>query len=296
MKVEYKPYEIIEFDSYDEFSAHLLSSEYDKHWIFRAQPREEDLETTLERCCNKWEIEWNERYKIERMMIRQFKRLYQDDNEVSGKDDILYCLSLLRHHYAPARLLDFTYSRYVALYFGLEAAYDANTYNGLKSFAIWCIQEQELVKNVNKIYKNSSLFKINLDSRNDIETRNDKSFKFLYYENKYKFTVPESPAILNQRQHLQQGLFLCPGDISSNFMTNLLYPYNSASGIKDIRKLICTLTLPELRKELQNLLRMNISRESLFPGLDGIASSMKYRPWFYKELYDSNEEDKKLLT
>jgi hypothetical protein len=82
---------------------------------------------------------------------------------------------------------------------------------------------------------------------------------------------------------LQQGVFLCPGNVEITFMENLLYPYGKIKTDK-IKKVICNLAPSDLRKAFEQCMRMNLTRESLFPGLDGFARSMKYQFWFYKKL------------
>jgi hypothetical protein len=283
----------VDFESYEEFEKHIDSTEYDRHWVFRAQPKGKKLKTTLERCCSKWGIDPAEASKIEKAMVRQFSRLSLDDKQLITENDTLFHLSLLRHHGAPVRLLDFSYSRYVAIYFGLELACDSAEQEKY-GFSIWCIQEQELVRMAKKYYAQSQEFSQYVDSRNDIAERDDRTFEPLYYNNNYKCVIPESPAMLNQRQHLQQGLFLCPGDVNAPFMDNLLIPFGSQTNIDSIRELRCTLNRDELTNQFRKFFRMNMSRESLFPGLDGIASAMNYQPWHYREITYSIEEARKL--
>lgn len=81
-----------------------------------------------------------------------------------------------------------------------------------------------------------------------------------------------NPYRLNQRLSIQQGIFLCPGDISSSFVENLA-ALGPAGG--NLIKCVITLDGPAYQSAIQKLMRMNMTRTTLFPGLDGFALSQK---------------------
>ena len=91
-------------------------------WIFRGQKeRNWNLRTSLERCFERQHIEPRAMEEVERDLIREFKRTYHNyATQVPVDSAILEWLSLMQHHGAPTRLLDFSYSIYVAAYFALE--------------------------------------------------------------------------------------------------------------------------------------------------------------------------------
>ena len=83
---------------------------------------------------------------------------------------------------------------------------------------------------------------------------------------------------------MQQGCFLCPGDLSktSGFENNLMQQLVMGIDPEYFFPVwnppqVYRLTIPgELRGQvLQELRRMNISRESLIPDLDGFAARSK---------------------
>jgi len=290
-------YKTVTKDEYDQLLEYL--NEFGDGWVYRAQPLFPNLETTLERDCisSNFALE-EDAVGIEKNMIRQFSRVYDGDDRQKVQDDILYCLSLMRHYGAPTRLLDFTYSKYVATYFALEYAYDnvpkektgELDYKGKRSCAIWCIQTDELLRKVEDKYPEVNRL---LELRGKDETRNNDSFEPLYMNNKYNLALWENPIQLHKRLHLQQGVFLCPGNIKITFMENLLYPYRQKK-TSGILKVICNLDPHDLRKAFERCMRMNLTRESLFPGLDGFAMSLKYQIWFYKKLAEwRNDESKR---
>lgn len=255
-------------------------------WIFRAQSTKDALTTTLERDCVKsdYNLE-NDAAIIEVEMIRQFSRVYDGIDSDRVQNDSLYCLSLMRHFGAPTRLLDFTYSRYVAIYFALEYAYKACEDDN-RSAAIWCINVQRLCNNVELKTPEISQW---IKQRIENEGRDENTFRQLYSHNKYTFVCSENPVQLHRRLHLQQGVFLCPGNIRKSFHDNLFHPYENPT--KDVRQIIFKPI--NLRRDFEKYYRMNLTRESLFPGLDGFAQSMRYQFWFYMMLHDVRENWRK---
>jgi hypothetical protein len=254
---------------------------YPGDWIFRGQHADWILNTALERACeNSGLTSVQDSQKIEKSMIREFKRLYDGSDRDRVEKDTLYALSVMRHYGAPTRLLDFTYSKYVGIYFALEYANDIDVENDEKSCAIWCINQEWLVK---AIKNTSHEVKKLVDEREDDDLRIDETFLPLYLNNRYDFIGWENPIALHQRLHIQQGTFLCPGNISKPFMVNLkeLKGWEEKSSIM---KVVCRMKVGDLHKAFDECRRMNISRESLFPGLDGFAQSMKYHMYFYKNL------------
>ena len=108
----------------------------------------------------------------------------------------------------------------------------------------------------------------------------------------------ENPLWMNERLIVQQGVFLCPGDISASFQKNLcelsenipdLKPWYKEEGLNGLPKLnvdnvvnesnLIKIIMPMGREILLDLLdklqRMNITEATLFPGLDGFARSLK---------------------
>jgi hypothetical protein len=76
---------------------------------------------------------------------------------------------------------------------------------------------------------------------------------------------------MNERLTIQQGLFLCPGNLRTSFESNLLAFPND-----DIANHVHKMVIPNHLREdiLARLNRMNINRASLFPGIDGFAQSL----------------------
>lgn len=273
--------------SYSDLLERLSGPEFkdkNKLWIFRGQLAENELRSSLERYCFKSGISKDLTKDIEEVIIREFRRLYKGDDRKDVISDTLYCLSLLRHYGGPTRLVDFSYSKYVGLYFGLKEAFDSlNSDTQVVSFSLWCVDTNELDRSARRLYADIDCFQTAYGARWDINQRSDKSFRELYMEQKYDMVIAENPARIHERLHLQQGVLLCQGNINKEFMHNLKHTFKSEK-TKSIKRFDCKLTLPEIDEAFADLKRMNITEESLFPGLDGHARAVKYQMWFYKEL------------
>lgn len=86
------------------------------NWIFKGLRRDcWPLKHTFERSCERFNIPENKRRELESYMIREFKRrLHHYTANTPSINETDEWLALMQHHGAPTRLLDFTYSPYVA--------------------------------------------------------------------------------------------------------------------------------------------------------------------------------------
>ena len=127
--------------------------------------------------------------------------------------ETLEWLALMQHHGGPTRLLDFTWSPYVAAFFALERA--------TSDAAIWAISSSPAVPNYRGFYISEILSKImGLDHR-QAPTR-DRSSKFeeprasesslqqLAENDRIPEAVIGEPVLMNQRMTTQAGTFLIP--------------------------------------------------------------------------------------
>ena len=241
-------------------------------WIYRGQAENWPLRTSLERACGRSNIHLKDAPSIEKVLITNFRRRYDGNDQQFVLSDTLYCLALMQHHGAPTRLLDWTYSPYVALYFALEFC--------CGSSVVWCVNQTWWSKQARAIVGDT-----NYEQRSNYETRNDDSFVPLYMRDKpYRMVYLENPFFFNQRLNIQQGVFLCSGNVAVPFEENLRALegcYHESAVIK----VICEITIEERLRAMKELHKMNIHRESLFPGLDGFAQALSHRLWMYQKLH-----------
>ena len=252
----------ITLSSWDEIHAYASR----RGWLFRGERTTSwQPKTSLERCCDRLGVRAGLRRTIERRIIREFRRAFhQFSPRVPDSESIVEWLSIMQHHGAPTRLLDFTYSVYVAAYFALE---DAESDADSVVWALdgpWALQRAAaLLKNAGK-ERTDSMFKPFMDN-------DEKLAESLFMTTPYVAAVwPINPFRLNERLRVQQGAFLIQGDISKSFLTNL------RALSKDPTDNIVRIVIPEALRiqALRGLWSMDISRAALFPGLDGFAKSL----------------------
>ncbi len=85
--------------------------------------------------------------------------------------------------------------------------------------------------------------------------------------------MPFDPANANQRQLIQQSVFVAAMNPEKRFVDQLSF-------LDDQEKPVMTkLTIPrsERKKALRDLMKMNITHATLFPGIDGFARSLNLK-------------------
>ena len=104
--------------SWDDFvnKVHKLSQ---NKFFYRGQGDDKQpLRSTFDRAVDASQSLVRERWQYEAAILREFKRrAHHHLLDAPAKNDLLEWLSLMRHHGAPTRLVDFTYSHYIASYF-----------------------------------------------------------------------------------------------------------------------------------------------------------------------------------
>jgi len=229
-----------------------------KHWIFRGQPNaEHGLKSSLDRAFEEFNPIYPKR-DLERILLREFKRsahLYVSN--LPDKDDTVVWMSLMRHYGGPTRLLDWTYSFYIALFFAVE--------NAKGDSAVWALDSKKsnaMAEEILKICKGET-FKPGKDTR---------TFKKYFIEPKLGPVVyPANPFRLNQRATIQQSIFMCPSHVDLTFEDNLIS--QQSKGELLLKKFIVPSV--ERKEVIEDLYRVNITRATLFPDLEGYARSLK---------------------
>jgi hypothetical protein len=191
---------------------------------------------------------------IEQQATRYFSanaRLHLDPAMVPALDVLIEWWSLMQHFGAPTRLLDWSQSPYVALYFAV-----AENWN--EPGAVWTVDVLE------KIADEFDELRPHLE----VEANQQPFFWTKLHERDFCFFI--DPARHHIRSASQLGRFSFCGRIPSD---HGLILEKTLGGMRDVTKVIIP---PELKPLFQTQLRkMNVAPHSLFPGLDGLGGTVR---------------------
>lgn len=257
-----------------------------RKWIYRGEgfrtqrcgSRDPDLtlKTSLDLVLDRFdrrevaeEVEW--------WLIHEFqRRLHHYLAAPPHLDDLAGWLALMRHYAAPVRLLDWTHSHNIAAFMALvNATSDKECY-------VWALDMNWCKERANKRMGRSWLRDKSYIPQDGLPASWRKFREYFPIRRKPRrrlrkavpFVYPVNSHQLSERQTIQQGTFLCAGDVASSFQKNLeaMAPLEGSLRLWSIA--------PDLRRTmLKELQEMGISEASLYPGLDGFARSLKLH-WF----------------
>jgi hypothetical protein len=243
-----------------------------KRMFYRGQS-DNKLKSSFECAVDASQPLIRKRWLYEAALLREFRRrAHHYIPDTPDHDDLLEWLALMRHYGAPTRLVDFTYSHYIAAYFAFS---DLDP--ECKDRAIWAINSKWLD---DESRKRCSEMLVGLrPSKIDLHLPEHFTRCFLDPNRKAGssrcFVSAVNAERMNKRLTIQQGFFLCPGDIERSFEENLSNMVSKESSQKTIVKFV----IPHSARNeaLTELKHMNISRATLFPDLGGLAESMNDR-------------------
>jgi hypothetical protein len=250
---------------------------YTNRWVFRGvSSAEYNLITTLEREAERSGLSLGDLADFERRIMNEFRRrLHHYSQHIPERHDIAEWLSLMQHYGAPTRLLDWTYSPYVAVYFAVEKPRD-------KKCALWALESVWYTSDytIPRLGKDQveTFFKDVVRPKLTVEPEDTKQPQYSLFQ--YLFRNPRpglflvNPFKLSERSTIQQSVHLMAGDITKSFEENLRVHHADHDKLV---KLEIEIDAPRRKQFLLNLHRMNINRSTLFPGLQGFAESLKTR-------------------
>ena len=212
----------------------------------------------------------NPTWKIESLVYRDAKRLSVDVEEFEREaligfkrrgrglaplserpKGMLEWLALLQHYSGPTRLIDFTYSYWVALFFATEfATEDCSIF--LLDTSILNTRENRNINHDNFLSALLRMHNIHPFVKKDLTS--------------IQMCIPDN---LNSRIAIQQGLFIYQTNIRDTFEDSC----NSDHSKVTLKQFI-------IDKSIVNDLKMQLSKTNcissvLFPGIDGFARSMR---------------------
>lgn len=240
-------------------------NELPNNYIYRGHANAEwSLGSSLERIIgSRWSAESATKYEDYSLSI--FKsNFHLYDRENLRPTSKLAWLSIMQHYGIPTRLVDFTESPYVALYFALEA-YDPH----MKSdFAVFAIDYSGLMqKSIEYISERDKTFR---ETRQSVHDRQDIIFEIVVDRFAYDIGWIAEPRELNARLDRQAGSFLLSGNRSRKVAEILELPTYADVDITKYRipSALYTNIFALLRK-------MNITSKSLYGSLEGLARSIR---------------------
>lgn len=248
------PFQEVHIDSWDELVRTFDSLSV--NWIFRGQADAMwALESTLGRRFHAAGIDPRAWPEQENRILRIFKRkahLFLD--HIPDDTDSFRWLGVMQHHGAPTRLLDFTYSFYVAAFFALEGA--------TGDAAIWAVNLHALGERLPLKVDGAEVYP---------HLRLEGIYEKYFLNNEFSFVAYGDPFFMNQRLIAQSGTFLIPSTLLEPVEGILRWYANPKALVKYV------LHTDKLRTmAMRKLYGMNITYYTLFPGLDGLARSMGF--------------------
>jgi len=227
------------------------------HWVFRGQSNSDwDLLPTIARYLSIYEYPKKKALGLEGYIIHEFKKLYKHYSNIDVPEfethEIMVWLSVMQHYSCPTRLLDWSDSPFVGLYFAVEANFDSDA-------VLYLLNSVEL-EVVNKIIFNSDVIKDNVEKLFD---NKDKDLVF-----------PFISSFQCDRSITQKGTHTFATNIYGNH-EKIIYDTFRTQGKENC---FWKLKIPkELKLEfLARLKSMNIDASTLFLNLDGLGKSLKH--------------------
>lgn len=234
---------------------------YRTKYVFRGLSSSEyQLETSLLRLKNNIK-------QIEKPLIRNFRK-YAIGNPIAA-DTTWHWITLAQHHGLPTRLLDWTFSPYIALHFATE---DLEKYN--EDGTIWCVDFFETRKSLPTdlvgAMEKENMKGFTIETLNELYPDLEKFED--YGRNNGNFLLFFDPPSFDERIINQFALFSVMPDpaVRINDWLYLHPDYYFRIIIPKHLKL-------EIRDKLDTA---NITERVVFPGLDGLCQWLKR--WYSK--------------
>ncbi|HEY3054375.1 MAG TPA: FRG domain-containing protein [Thermoanaerobaculia bacterium] len=227
-------------------------SRFRSNFVFRGAPRaSHGLDTSLQTGG----------FEDHELHLLTSFRKYAVESAVHG-DWVWNWLSLAKHHGLPTRLLDWTYSPYVAMHF---ATYDVRHFG--EDGAIWCVDYRKtnemLPKPLRAVLDQHDVNIFTTEMINGVATTLDE-FDAM---SKHEFVLFFEPPSLDERIVNQFALFSLPSSATLS-LEGLLKQREAA-----YRRIVFPAQLKwEVRDKLD---QVNITERVLFPGLDGLSQWLK---------------------
>lgn len=271
-------------------------------WIFRGHGSMGCLRVpSVERAAEKKSASW---VVLESILLEEFRAkapMHVDARNLPPADDRLAWLALMQHYGVPTRLLDFTYSPYVALYFALRNSRESEN----EPVYVLAIDAQVLTKAAEKRSQEADKKEINHHDRGNKAFRRSQVASLASFLtsreawqlergrrremlsealspgsirgrcfNDRGFVAIAGPTVQNARLSSQQGVFLLNGAERHSLRASL----QTMIGVCQGKWCRCFKVLPDALPSIERkLFQMNIHELSLFPDIEGLAGFLRQK-------------------
>jgi hypothetical protein len=247
-----------------------LKSFDESKWAFRGQGRDWPLIATIDRYAIRPGV-------AEDYVMREFRRrAHQYLADLPGRDGDLEWLALMQHHGVPTRLLDWTRSSQVAVFFAADSSNSSSPFVRKSDvsdppYIVWAVDTDKL----------NGQAKSMLDLPDSADISSSEVFRNVFWSqppNEIYLAFAVQPYRMNERLTIQQGLFLYANRVLLPFHNCLAGLLHRASqqGQKSHEWLHKIVIAAETRAEvLRSLNKINVNAATLFPGLDGFSRSLQ---------------------
>ncbi len=223
-------------------------------WYLRGQADNGwELEPSLRRCLSSANINRNKAHGIEFSAFQRFQsqahlHIASSTSGLGTNQNIAWWM-LMQHHSCPTRLLDWTLSPYVAVYFAVEKMPEVDG-------AVWFFRAPHLDTIMSKRY----------GKMNEIDST------AYFTEDPVAAIYPILGGQHSQRSVAQQGAYTVCTDIFADHGQLIAEAFTTENSHNSFGKL----TIPgELKYDFLSRLRtMNITASALFPGIDGVGRAI----------------------
>jgi hypothetical protein len=241
------PLKVIHLKTFEQFRDTVESDTFASS-AFRGQANAEwQLFSSLSRYLQTYGVHPRAWPLQEQRILRIFQRkAHLMLPRLPDPDDAIEWLAIMQHHGAPTRLLDFTWSPFVAAFYALERA--------TEHAAVWALFPPALGANA----RGQEPFSVH-------------AFEQDFLPNSRRSVWLGEPHRMNQRMIAQSGTFVIPGILDA--------PIEALVPDHAIVKLV--LDQGMRKAAMAKLYSMNVGNAALFPGLDGLARSLAYELEFH---------------